>query len=135
MVFNSDLTVFNLVTDPVTRMDTLSRAYLPKCLYMASHGANIEKSGLADADAAKVYILLEWLTEADKLAVDPKNFQLPSAQFTLEPGCVIVKGFVPPGPTTLKELEATYDHVHTVTTVDVRDFGSPAMHHLEVGCK
>lgn len=135
MVSNSDLTIYNLVTDPVTRLDVLSRAYLPKCLYMASHGANIEKSGLSNADAAKVYILLEWLKDADKIAVDQKNYKLPSAQFTVAPGCVIVKGYVPPGPMTLKQLESSYDHVHTVTTVDVRDFGSRAMHHLEVGCK
>lgn len=135
MVSNSDLTIYNFVTDPATRIDRLSRAYLPKCLYMASHGANISKSGLESADAAKVYIMLDWLALGDKIPVDPKNFRHPEAQFTISPGSVLVKGFVPPGPVTLKDLEAKYDHVHTITTVDVTDYGSLEMHHLEVGCR
>ena len=134
MVYNSGITVYNLVTDPETRLDYLSRAYLPKCLYEESHGSNIEKSGMASADSAKIYLLKDWLSEADKMAASPAEFKLPEAQFTLAPGSIVVKGYVPPGPITLKELEGRYDNVHTVTTVDVRDFGSPRMHHLEVGC-
>lgn len=134
MIYNAGLTVYNITVDPATRLEVLSRAYLPRCLYMASEGANVLKSGLTSADAAKIYITMDWLREADKHGVDPQHFTDPATQFTLTKGCIVVKGLAP-ADVTLKYLESNFGHVHLVTSVDIRDFGSPEMHHLEVGAK
>lgn len=134
MTYNTGLTVYNITVDPDTRLEVLSRAYIPRCLYMASEGVNVIKSGLNTADAAKIYITMDWLREADKHGVDPQHFVNPAEQFTITKGCIVVKGMAPEGM-TLKQLEQNFDHVHLVTSVDIRDFGSPRLHHLEVGAK
>lgn len=135
MVTNTGITVYNKVNDPITRTEKLSRAYIPDCLYIESHGANIITSGLESADSAKIYIPMSSLMNADKDGVDPKHFTDHATQFSIMPNAVVVKGNISELTPTVKYLESTYDHVHIVTTVDIHDYGSGGLHHMEVGCK
>lgn len=135
MVSNTGVTVFNKTIDPVTRNEKLTKAYIPAVLYTETHGANILKSGLESADSAKIYISFDSLSKADKQGKDPKHFTDPNTQFSLMRGAVIVKGQITGDYITVKAIEQTFDHVHTITTVDIHDYGSPYLQHLEVGCK
>ena len=135
MVVNTGITLYNKVTDPETRMEKLSRAYIPECLYVESQGSNIIRSGLESADKAKIYIPLSSLALSDKTGVDPKQFTSPTSQFTLVAGAIVVKGNVPDVGDSIRNLEQKYDHVHVITTVDIHDYGSNGLHHIEVGCE
>lgn len=133
MTTNGDLTIFNKVVDPVTRNETLSKAYVYGVMFVESHGANIIASGLESADSVKIYIPFTSLESASKKAVSQKLFTNPESEFTFERGAVVMKGIYTGLVTDIRELEKNNSRVYTLTTVDVHDYGSRKLWHIEVG--
>ena len=114
-----------------------------------SQGANITKSGLANADAATLFVPFDVLavdgyTETEKEYVTPKEYAalnntsgywtIATGGETSPVGCFFVKGEVVDA-SGYSALRQKYDHVFDVTTVDLRDFGSAGMEHWQVGGK
>ena len=110
-------------------------------MLQASKRANVNKSGLVDADAVTLFIPFSVDAEG-KAFVKPKEYDAQedkSNYWTLKKGddssavaCYFVKGVIPQGMSYADALE-TYDDVYRVTSVDVRDFGSASMQHWQVG--
>lgn len=109
-------------------------------------GANVNKSGLSDADTCALFIpfAVEALSAsgAPKAYCDPKQFEAAadkSGLWTLNSGgsdrstaTFFIKGAVTE-EMTLAQAKDAYDYVFDVTTVDIRDFGSADMQHWQVG--
>lgn len=101
--------------------------------------SNIQKSGLADADAATLYI--PFSIHTNKKYVTPKEYanKTDKARFwTLFDGgdesgaeCYFVKGIA--DAVSYREARETYDYCYHVTSVDLRDFGRARMQHWQVG--
>ena len=105
--------------------------------------SNVNKSGLADADAATLFVPMS--INPGKEYVTPKVWKaLPdkSNYWTLFDGgetsgaeCYFVKG-VAATAVSYAEARNTYDYVYRITSVDLRDFGhNTSMHHWMVGGK
>lgn len=135
MTTNGDLTLFNKIIDPITRNERLSRTYIRNVLFVENHGSNILTSGLESADSAKIYIPFSSLENADKKMQLPKNFKDEMTEFTIQRDSVVIKGIHTGEYTTVSELEKNFSRVYLVTTVDIHDYGSRRMWHVEVGCK
>lgn len=108
---------------------------------------NIAKTGLANADKATLYIPLSIkainaLTGVEQQYLPPKEYEQEedkAAFWTIgkhgkgsSTNCFFIKGEVV-DETGYNGLNDLYDYCYNVTTVDVRDFGSPDMQHLQVG--
>lgn len=101
--------------------------------------SNINKSGLADADAATLYI--PFSISANKKYVSPKEYAGSADKsriWTLFDGgdesgaeCYFVKGIVDAMP--YREAKEQYDYCYHVSSVDMRDYGSARMQHWQVG--
>lgn len=102
--------------------------------------SNVNKSGLADADAATLFIPMN--INADKEYIAPKAWKAlenKNYYWTLFDGgdtsgaeCFFVKGEA--GAMSYAEARETYDYVYRITSVDLRDFGyNKAMWHWMVG--
>lgn len=101
--------------------------------------SNINKSGLADADAATLYI--PFSVSANKKYVTPKEYARSADKsriWTLFDGgdesgaeCYFVKGIAE--AMSYRNARETYDFCYHVTSVDLRDFGSERMRHWQVG--
>lgn len=101
--------------------------------------SNIQKSGLADADAATLYI--PFSVQTNKKYVTPKEYANKTDKtrfWTLFDGgdesgaeCYFVKGIA--DAVSYREARETYDYCYHVTSVDLRDFGRASMQHWQVG--
>ncbi len=120
-------------------------------MLQASKRANVNKSGLVDADAVTLFIPFT-VDAGGKTFYGPKEYEAladKSAAWTLKNGgdssaadCFFIKGEVVPGtdkdgnplngPSYSEALD-TYDDVYRVTSVDIRDYGSARMQHWQVG--
>lgn len=108
----------------------------------ASKGSNVSKSGLEGADAVNLYIPLsveavDGVTGEKKRYVGPKTFwnaDDKAGLWTLSANnnCFFVKGEAVHPDWTAQTIEAAYDDVYNVTTVDFKDFGGD-MSHFQVG--
>ena len=113
-----------------------------------SKGANVIKSGLESADAATLFI--PFAVEAVNAATgEAQQYVLPkeyaqaadrSGLWTIQPGgaagssmCFFAKGEVVELNADFQTVNGNHDDVFRVSSVDVRDFGSSAMQHWEVG--
>lgn len=106
-----------------------------------SKRSNVNKSGLADADRATLYIPLSISTDAQY--VTPKAYsalESKSGYWTIFDGgesssseCYFIKGAVENAAISYAEAQRTYDFVYRVTSVDLRDFGRTQMQHWMVG--
>lgn len=131
-------------------MDTLKNEYnitvLKGVFLDISKGANVLKSGLANADSATLFIpfgvrAVNGVTGRVQKYVEPKEYErLPDKSFywTIRAGgtnsnkdCFFVQGNVV-AEMDFQELNAYYDNVFRVSSVDPRDFGDPGMQHWEV---
>lgn len=114
-----------------------------------SKAANVEKSGLVNADAATLFVpmnikAVNGRTGAIQTYLPPKEYARlgdPSAYWTIRASgtlsnkdCFFVKGEVV-DERDFEEINAFYDDVFRVSSVDPRDFGSADMRHLEVSGK
>lgn len=131
-------------------LDTLKNVYVITVLEGVfldiSKAANVIKSGLENADAATLFIpfgvkAVNGNTGEEQTYVDPKAYERlgdKSKYWTIRPGgtisnkdCFFVKGKVV-DDRDFQDINAFYDNVYRVSSVDVRDFGSPSMQHWEV---
>lgn len=115
-------------------------------MLQASKRANVNKSGLLDADAVTLYIPFTVNATGpaggEKRFVGPKAFEalggsrdiwtLRGGSKSSAVGCFFIKGEISDGLSYAEALK-TYDDVYRVTTVDTMDYGSASMHHWEVG--
>ena len=111
--------------------------------------SNVNRSGLADADSATLFIPFSvTATGADgnaKEYLSPKAYEAAetkSGYWTLFDGgrsgsaeCYFVKGTLSDPAISYAEARDTYDYVYRVTSVDLRDFGRERMRHWQVGGK
>lgn len=144
------VTVYNVAqeTDPETFRDveTSYITVLRGVFLEASKAANVNKSGLVSADAVNLYIPLstpavDGLTGDGKRYVGAMEFwraEDKSGLWTLSTDGIggatfFIKGEAIEPEKTEQQLEMLYDNVYKVTKVDVKDFGSPDMRHIQVG--
>lgn len=103
---------------------------------------NVNESGLVNADSVKLYIPLS-VEAVDGITGEPKKYNGPiefwrmedkRGYWTLSIGqnTFFVKGEAVHPDWTSQKIDATYDDVYDVTTVDFKDFGGE-MSHWEVG--
>ncbi len=99
----------------VNSSEVWTRSVIPAVFWEQRKAANVIKSGLLEADKAAVYI--------------------PDTTVSVQVGDVLVKGMVDKeiSPSyTVTNLKADYDAV-VVKSVDLMDYGSPHMQHIQVG--
>ncbi len=143
------VTIYNVSENPDTLKLEYNVTFLRGVFLDRRQAANIEKSGLRDADAATLFIpftveAVDAVTGAPKQYIGPKAYrQLEdvSGYWTLEGGGMssgedsfFINGEVLNynGYAKMREL---YDDVFDITTIDTRDFGSPDMQHWQVGAR
>lgn len=143
------VTIYNVGENPDTLEQEYNMTFLRGVFLDRRQAANIEKSGLRDADAATLFIpfsveAVDAVTGAPKEYIGPKAYRQladTSGYWTLEPGGLgsgadsfFVKGEVVNylGYGKMREL---YDDVYDITTIDTRDFGSADMQHWQVGAR
>lgn len=117
-----------------------------------SNGTNIEKSGLADADAVTMFIpdsvhAYDNATGNAKTYLPPKQFYAATnkaSYWTLDAGgqssgaaSYFIKGIIVEtgANSSYMKMREKYDAVYNVSSVYIRDFGTPDMRHWQVGGK
>ena len=144
------VTIYNVTqeTDQETFHDT-QKSYITVILgvmLQASKAVNVRESGLEGADAVNLYVpfaslAVDGVTGQEKRYVGPQEFWRAadkSGIWTLSTDgnggtTFFVKGEVVEPDKTEQMIEMLYDDVYKVTKVDMKDFGSAAMQHFEVG--
>lgn len=144
------VTIYNVTqeTDQETFRDT-QKSYITVIrgvMLQASKAVNVRESGLEGADAVNLYIpfaslAVDGATGQEKRYVGPQEFWRAadkSGIWTLSTDgnggtTFFVKGEVVEPDKTEQMIEMLYDDVYKVTKVDMKDFGSAAMQHFEVG--
>lgn len=106
-----------------------------------SKRSNINKSGLADADSATLFIPFD--VGADKEYLPPKEYAAQEDKtdfWTLfddgeDSGadCYFIKGEVETDLYPFSTARNAHDYCYQVSSVDLRDFGSERMRHWQVG--
>ena len=142
------VTVYNAVENVDTLKTEMVITVLRGVFLDISEGANIVKSGLASADAAKLYIPFSIKAENGVTGevqeyIPPKEYErtedkehfwtIRTTGTASSKDCFFVKGEVVEPDADFQTINGRYDYVYRVSTVDPRDFGSPDMQHWEVG--
>ena len=128
---NSDITIYNRYR--VLNVDTWQRVQVSDVEWEQTHA----RSQFDSADLATVFIPL--VRGANYL--QPRVWQAltnKTGKWTLQVGDVIVKGLVTFDLSVafpLGVLEAAYDDVLVITSVDTYDYGSANLQHWRVGAK
>lgn len=120
MTTNADITIYHKYVDPGTRLDAYDRHTVSQVLWEACKAVNVIKSGMAESDAFRVYIPFAHMGSAE-----------------VQAGDIIIRGFCEKdiGPDfTVRDLQQQYQAMF-VTSVDKKDYGSPALWHYEIGGK
>lgn len=115
---NSDCTIFIGGVNPVTREQEWTRVQVRAVQWENRKAANVLQSGNLEADQAAIYI---------PLARGP---------LALKTGDVIVRGLAADeigSSFTISDLKRKYADVLTIRSVDLLDYGSPALQHWQVG--
>lgn len=144
------VTIYNVTqeTDQGTFKDT-QKTYITVIrgvMLQAAKAVNVRESGLEGADAVNLYIpfaspAVDGVTGQEKRYVGPQEFWRAadkSGIWTLSTDgnggtTFFVKGEVVEPDKTEQMIEMLYDDVYKVTKADMKDFGSAAMQHFEVG--
>lgn len=142
------VTIYNAFENVDTLKTQMVITVLEGVFLDISEGANIMKSGFTSADAAKLYIpfstkAVNGVTEEVQQYLSPKEYERKEDKtpfWTIRTNgtasakdCFFVKGAVVEQYADFQTINGRYDHVYRVSTVDIRDFGSPEMQHWEVG--
>lgn len=141
-MFPHVVTVYNTDQHPVTFEPMSGITILNGVLFDASKAANVSKSGLQNADSVNLYIPFD-VEAIDGVSLFPKTYLTPKeyrkaddkSQFwTLDTkNCFFAKGSVVEPERDFMYINANYDDVHEVTSVDTKDFGN--LKHWQVGGK
>nr|DAN18367.1 MAG TPA: hypothetical protein [Bacteriophage sp.] len=142
-MFPHVVTLYNTKENLVTFKAENNITILRGVLLDATKAANVNTSGLEGADSVNLYIpfsveAIDGISFLPKNYVSPKTYETEERKdlvWTLEVGdeCFFVKGEAVEPSLTFQQINAKYDSVHTVTKVDMKDFGAPDMEHWEVG--
>ncbi len=143
------VTIYNVTQEQDQDFKDTQKSYitvLRGVLLEASKAANVRESGLESADAVNLYIpfsapAVDGVTGAEKQYVGAQEFWRAddkSGLWTLSTDgnggtTFFIKGEVVEPEKTEQMIEMLYDDVYKVTKVDMKDFGSVAMQHFEVG--
>ena len=101
----------------VNRAEVWTSETIISCHWEARKAANVMGSGLLEADSVSVFIPFS------------------AGRYTIHNGDVLVKGIVTDviSPSfTMTDLRAKYDDVIEVHSVDVKDYGSYPLRHVQV---
>ena len=108
-----------------------------------SKRSNVNRSGLADADSATLFI--PFSVNTDKTYLTPKQYLAQADKglyWTIFDGgddsgadCYFIKGEHDTDIYPFSTARESHDYVYHVTSVDLRDFGSADMQHWQVGGK
>ncbi len=124
MLTNADMTLYSWQTG-----DKYIRTVIHDVNWQEVKQSNIDKTGLKDSDAIKIFI-------------PAASFPSSGLSFTTSKD-MVVKGVVTmdidntsaaTASTSVKALKATYD-VHGVSVADNKLYGSPNMQHYLLSCK
>lgn len=141
------VTVYNGIPDTETLGTKYNITVLQGVFLDLSKGSNVIKSGLETADAATLFIpfgidALDGRTGARQRYVGPKEYERledHTGVWTIRASgssglisCFFVKGTVV-SDGDFQEINEEYNEVFRVSSVDIRDFGSPDIQHWEVG--
>lgn len=140
-MFPHTVTVYNTAENPVTSKMENHITVLRGVFYDARKAANVMQSGLTNADS--VNLIIPFDVEAVNGVSGEKQTYLPpkvyeaamgkSQHWTIQTGdsCFFVKGEVVRPELSFQKINAAFDNVHKVTSVDEKDFGS--LKHWAVG--
>lgn len=142
-----EVTLYNVYEDDNGDVQ-IGITILRNVMLQDSKADNVNKSGIQTADSATLFI--PFTVRAEGTDGSPKTFLKPKAfryaddketHWTLvsqgsesDHDCFFVKGEVI-SENGYAYMREHYDDVYKVTSVDVRDFGSYAMRHWQVGAK
>lgn len=148
-VFPHTVTIYNVTQEQDQDFNDTQKRYITVIrgvMLQASKAVNVRESGLEGADAVNLYIpfaslAVDGVTGQEKRYVGPQEFWRAadkSGIWTLSTDgnggtTFFVKGEVVEPDKTEQMIEMLYDDVYKVTKVDMKDFGSAAMQHFEVG--
>lgn len=145
-MFPHVVTLYNVVTEEdTTTFEESAVNYitiLRGVLLDAVKAQNVNESGLVNADSVSLYIPVD-VEAVDGVTGEPKQYKGPiefwrmedkTGYWTLSTGqnTFFVKGEAVHPDWTAQKIDATYDDVYDVNTVDFKDFGGE-MSHFEVG--
>lgn len=145
------VTLYNVAQNPLTDTPVYNVTILEGVFLDVAEATNIQKSGLADADAATLFVpfsvkATDGVDHTAKTYLAPKRYNAltlanRAPYWTLETGgqdtgtqCFFVKG-VQVSSDGYKAMRNSLDYVYDIRTVDIRDFGSEDMQHWQVGGK
>ena len=143
------VTIYNVTQEQDQDFNDTQKSYITVIrgvMQQASKAVNVRESGLEGADAVNLYVpfaslAVDGVTGQEKRYVGPQEFWRAadkSGIWTLSTDgnggtTFFVKGEVVEPDKTEQMIEMLYDDVYKVTKVDMKDFGSAAMQHFEVG--
>lgn len=143
------VTLYNASENTQTQKAEYNITILNGVFLDVSKGANVAKTGIENADSAKLYIPFSvkarnGLTGQEQRYAKPKEYEraedknglwtLRTSGSTSSAACFFVKGEVVK-QSGYQEINGNYDDVYRISAVDVRDFGSPDMQHWQIGAK
>lgn len=142
------VTVYNVIQETdITTFEEVERVYvtiLRGVFLDASKAVNVRDSGLVSADAVNLFIpfsvkAVDGTTGAEKVYVGPQAFWAASDTERAGKWTLSVEGnggetfFVKGEIVADVSVARAHDQSYTVTKVDEKDFGRPAMQHWQVG--
>lgn len=140
-MFPHTVTVYNTGDeDPVTSEKVNHITILRGVFYDSCKAVNVRESGLTNADSVNLIIpfsveAVDGETGEPQTYLPPKEYETAmdkAKHWTIRTdNCFFVKGEVVRPGRTFKEINAAFDSVHNVNTVDEKDFGN--LKHWEVG--
>lgn len=133
MYSNADVTIYNRYLDPATRLDKYKKTIIKNVFFDEKKATNRLQSGLESADHVLLLIPFDYSSKAK--FVSENVFEGLVDTFTLKTGDKVIKGSIDYEIVRkASELDELYE-VFTISSVDIKDFGSKHMRHWEVGAK
>lgn len=140
-MFPHTVTVYNTAENPVT-FETENHVTVLECVfYDARKGVNVIDMGNTNADSVLLLIpfsvkATDGVTGESQTYLDPKKYKMETDKakhWTIQTGtnCFFVKGKIVRPELSFQKINAAFDYVHRVTSVDLKDFGR--LQHFEVG--
>lgn len=131
MYTNADMTIYNKRYDKTLGKDLHNRTIIRDVFFEETLGSNRVKSGNEKSDKALIFIPLRQLQGF----VRPEDYNGSTNTFTFQIGDRVVKNAVSYDIIAMpSELDRQFE-TFTIHSVDIKDFGSPNMQHIELGLK
>lgn len=139
-MFPHTVTVYNTSENPTTFETENHITVLSGVFYDSAKAVNVRESGLANADSVNLIIpfgveATDGVTGEKQTYLPPKEYETAvdkSKYWTIKTDdCFFVKGKVVRPGLSFQQINSSFDYVHKVTTVDVKDFGN--LRHFAVG--